>query len=134
MEWLTAEEFKKSIDPQGKLTYRKRDSLGRVYEKLYPDGAKEQMAYQPHSGRLASMTRPGDTTPAASCEQHRGRAYHQYAEAPPIPNRKTNPGENRVFISAQRHHGNADHSNTRVVAECELAGVFHLPTELLGVG
>ncbi|MEX2580443.1 MAG: RHS repeat-associated core domain-containing protein [Verrucomicrobiales bacterium] len=47
-------------DPKGQITHWLRDVQGRTVDKLYADGRKISYAYQPLSGRLASMTQPND--------------------------------------------------------------------------
>jgi RHS repeat-associated protein len=58
-DWCSCGSLYKLTDPAGRVTEWKRDILGRVTEKIMPDGVtKTRYAYQPRSARLASMTRP----------------------------------------------------------------------------
>ena len=61
LEWCRCGSLSKVIDPMGKTTWWKRDSQGRVTEKLMPDGVTAtRYQYQPKSGRLASVTMPNN--------------------------------------------------------------------------
>lgn len=58
-DWCKCGKLWKLTDKAGRVTEWKRDILGRVHEKLMPDGAtKTTYTYQPRSARLATMTRP----------------------------------------------------------------------------
>lgn len=58
-EWCSCGSLAKLTDPAGRVTEWKRDILGRVTEKIMPDGVtKTAFTYQPRSARLAGMTRP----------------------------------------------------------------------------
>ncbi|MEQ1933846.1 MAG: RHS repeat-associated core domain-containing protein, partial [Fimbriimonadaceae bacterium] len=58
-DWCSCGSLYKLTDPAGRVTEWKRDILGRVTEKVMPDGVtKTSYSYQPRSARLASMTRP----------------------------------------------------------------------------
>jgi len=59
--WCRCGSLRQLIDPLGRVTEWKRDLLGRVTEKVLPDGlTKTTYSYQPLSGRLATMTQPND--------------------------------------------------------------------------
>jgi RHS repeat-associated protein len=60
LEWCKCGDLQKLIDPLGRVTHWKRDEQGRVIEKIYPDGSKGLLAYQPMSGRISSVTEPAD--------------------------------------------------------------------------
>lgn len=59
-EWCKCGDLQKIIDPMGRVTHWKRDEQGRVVEKIYPDGSKGSLGYQPMSGRLAWVKEPAD--------------------------------------------------------------------------
>lgn len=60
LEWCKCGDLQKIIDPMGRITHWKRDEQGRVVEKIYPDGSKAALGYQPMSGRLAWVKEPAD--------------------------------------------------------------------------
>ena len=58
-EWCSCGGLAALTDPAGRVTEWTRDILGRVTEKLMPDGVtKTSYTYLPRSARLASVTRP----------------------------------------------------------------------------
>lgn len=54
--WCRCGALKSIVDPQGSVTTWHHDAQGRVTSKEFPDGSMEKYAYQPLSGRLATVT------------------------------------------------------------------------------
>lgn len=64
-DWCRCGKLYKLTDPAGRVTEWKLDTLGRVTEKLMPDGiTKTTYTYQPRSGLLATMKRPNEQSGA----------------------------------------------------------------------
>ena len=59
-KWCRCGDIRDLIDAKGRKTHWERDIQGRVLGKGLPGGRKFTYAYQPLSGRLASMTMPAD--------------------------------------------------------------------------
>ncbi|MEQ1747966.1 MAG: RHS repeat-associated core domain-containing protein [Prosthecobacter sp.] len=60
-EWCSCGSLSKLIDPAGRVTEWKRDIMGRVTEKIMPDGVtKTTYTYEDLSGRLKTVKRPKD--------------------------------------------------------------------------
>jgi YD repeat-containing protein len=54
--WCKCGSLAELVDGNGNLTKWQRDTMGRVTSKVFADNRTIQYAYQPHSGRLASIT------------------------------------------------------------------------------
>ena len=55
-QWCKCGDLRQLIDEMGRATTWLHDAGGRVVAKKYVDGSQVSYAYQPHSGRLASIT------------------------------------------------------------------------------
>jgi RHS repeat-associated protein len=55
-QWCKCGSLAAIIDESGNLTRWNRDTLGRPTSKVFTDNRSIQYGYQPHSGRLASIT------------------------------------------------------------------------------
>jgi RHS repeat-associated protein len=58
--WCRCGSMKSLTDPLGRTTRWVRDVVGRVTEKIMPDGKKYSVTYQPASGRVDTLTMPND--------------------------------------------------------------------------
>ena len=59
-EWYANDTLRKLIDPMGNRTEWVRDAQGKVEARINPDGSRTEIAYEPLSGRMASLTLPND--------------------------------------------------------------------------
>lgn len=59
-QWCKCGALSKLTDPMGKVTFWKRDIVGKVTEKRLSDGKKYVYTYQPLSGRLDTVAFPID--------------------------------------------------------------------------
>ncbi len=57
-EWCACGDLKQLKDPKNQVTQWKRDWLGRVTEKIYPDNRKFIYTYEPESGALSTVKTP----------------------------------------------------------------------------
>lgn len=55
-EWCRCGDIRKLIDGEGNVTHWVRDVQGRVTEKRYDNGSKENYTYYPQSGKLQAST------------------------------------------------------------------------------
>lgn len=73
-DWCRCGKLYKITDPAGRVTQWKLDTLGRLTEKIMPDGVtKTTYTYQPRSGRLSTLKRPNQqagTSPTVTYSYH----------------------------------------------------------------
>jgi len=83
MDWCKCGSLWKLTDSLKRVTEWKRDILGRVTEKIMPDGVtKTTYTYEPASGRLATMKRPNDqegSNPTVTYHYNLDGSLHQEA-------------------------------------------------------
>lgn len=80
-DWCRCGKLYKITDPANRVTQWKLDTLGRVTEKIMPDGVtKTTYTYQPRTGRLATMKRPNEqagSSPTVTYSYHLDGRLHK---------------------------------------------------------